>query len=182
MPGLIPASPLFAAALLLGASISLSAHAQAIKRTVNPASTLPYASAVLVPPNAHTLYLASIIADVANPEAPKGSFEAFGNTGAQTTSILRKIDKLLAAEGFTMADVVKVGVFLVPDPTMDGKMDFAGLNTAYGQFFGSASQPNKAARTTVAVAALPNPSALVAIDIVAARMGPPLAPLAAPPK
>ncbi len=163
-------SSILAAALLLSAT--LPASAQSIKRTVNPGSTLPYASAVVLPPNTHMVYLAGIIADVANPAAPQGSVEAYGNTNTQTTSVLKKIEKLLAAEGFSMADVVKVGVYLVADPKNDNKMDFAGMNAAYGQFFGSASQPNKAARTSIQVVALPLPGGLVEIDVVAARVGP----------
>ena len=150
----------------------LPAHAQ-IKRTVDPASTLPFASTVVLPPDTHMVFVAGTLADVANPDAPKGSFEAYGNTETQTASTLRKIEKLLAAEGFTLGDVVKVSVFLVGDPKLENKMDFTGMNTAYRQFFGSAAQPNKAARTTIMVPALPMPGGLVEIDVVAARVGPP---------
>lgn len=171
----MPRLPVLAAALFM-LSAALPAHAQApaaIKRTVDPASTIPYASAVVIPPGAHIAYIAGTLADVANPDAPKGSFEAYGNTATQTTSILKKIEKLLAAEGFTMGDVVKVSVFLVGDPKLENKMDFMGMNGAYGAFFGSAAQPNKAARTTIMVPALPMPGGLVEIDVVAARVGPP---------
>jgi 2-iminobutanoate/2-iminopropanoate deaminase len=64
---------------------------------------------------------------------------------AQATSVLRTLQSLLKAEGRTMRDVVRVGVFLV-DMT-----DFAAVNEAYREFF-AAPFP---ARTTVAVAALP---------------------------
>ena len=48
------------------------------------------------------------------------------------------------------------------------KMDFAGMMAAYTQFFGTAAQPNKPSRSTVQVAALVAPGALVEIDVVAA--------------
>ncbi len=143
-----------------------------IKRTGIPGSNFPISLTVSVPANARFIYVAGTLADVADPNAPKGTVEAYGNTQTQTASILKKIEKLLAAEGMTLADVVKVNVFLVGDPKLDGKMDFAGLNAAYGQFFGSASQPNKPVRTALQVAALPMPGGLVEIEATAAKMEP----------
>jgi enamine deaminase RidA (YjgF/YER057c/UK114 family) len=149
------------------------AHAEEIKRTGVPGSTFPISLAVSVPANTRITYFAGTLADVSNPDAPKGSIEAYGNTNTQTTSILKKIEKLLAAEGYTLGDVVKVNVFLVGDPKLDGKMDFAGLNAAYGQFFGSATQPNKPVRTALQVAALPMPGGLLEIEVTAAKVAAP---------
>jgi enamine deaminase RidA (YjgF/YER057c/UK114 family) len=82
---------------------------------------------------------------------------------------MKKFEKLLAAQGLTFADVVKVNVFLLGDPKLDGKMDFAGLNAAYGEYFGSAAQPNKPVRTALQVAALPMAGGLVEIEMTAAK-------------
>ena len=41
-----------------------------------------------------------------------------------------------------MGDVVKMQVFLVGDPSKDGKMDFKGFMEGYTQFFGTKEQPN----------------------------------------
>jgi len=60
-------------------------------------------------------------------------------------------------------------VYLVGDPKKDGKMDFAGMMEAYKQFFGTDQQPNKPARSTVQVAALALPGALVEIEVIAVR-------------
>lgn len=143
-----------------------------IKRTGIPGSNFPISLTVSVPAHARFTYVAGTLADVADANAPKGTVEAYGNTQTQTASVLKKIEKLLAAEGMTLADVVKVNVFLVGDPKLDGKMDFAGLNAAYGQFFGSASQPNKPVRTALQVAALPMPGGLVEIEATAAKVEP----------
>ncbi|MBV8665338.1 MAG: RidA family protein [Burkholderiaceae bacterium] len=156
-----------AASLLLLSSLALGDE---IKRSSNPNSTLPLATAVTVPAGATITFFSGTLADVANPDAPKGTVEAYGDTRTQATSILRKFEKLLAAEGYSMADVVKVNVFLVGDPKLDGKMDFAGLNAAYGQFFGTAAQPNKPVRTTLQIVALPMPGGLVEIELTAARV------------
>jgi enamine deaminase RidA (YjgF/YER057c/UK114 family) len=158
----------FAATLLCA-----PAGAEEIKRTGIPNSTFPISLTVSVPANSRLVFVSGTLADVANPAAPKGSFEAYGDTQTQTASILGKIDKLLAAEGLSLADVVKVNVFMVGDPKLDGKMDFAGLNAAYGQFFGSSTQPNKAVRTALQVAALPMPGGLVEIEATAAKVMPP---------
>lgn len=49
---------------------------------------------------------------------------AFGSTQVQTVSVLKAIESQLKAIGLTMGDVVKMQVFLVGDPAMDGRMDF----------------------------------------------------------
>ena len=89
---------------------------------------------------------------------------------AQAKSVLAKIQKELESAGMTMADVVKMNVFLVGDPRKGGTMDFEGLMQAYLGVYGLRAQENRLpARTTVQVAGLPVPGALVEIEVVAAR-------------
>lgn len=159
-------SALFSAALL---SVTVTAGAQDIKRTPIPNSNFPISVAVTVPSTASTVYFSGVLPEVANASAPKGSFESFGDTQTQTLSVLRRLQAALAHEGLNFADVVQLRVFLVGDPKLDGKLDFNGLNAAYSQFFGTAEQPAKPARTALQVAALPLPGALVEIDLVAAK-------------
>jgi len=129
----------------------------------------PIASSVAVPGAARVVFVSGTLPDVAKPEAPTGSIERFGDTATQSASVLGKIAKELAASGLTMADVVKMNVFMVGDPAKGGAMDFAGLMQAYSQHFGAASKGNLPARTTVQVVALPLPGALVEIEVVAAK-------------
>jgi enamine deaminase RidA (YjgF/YER057c/UK114 family) len=68
-----------------------------------------------------------------------------------------------------MKDVVMMHVYLVGDPANGGRMDFAGLNAAYSQHFGTKEQPNKPARSTVQVAALAAQGPLVEIEVIAAK-------------
>lgn len=153
---------------LLCACAPVSAHAHDIIRHANP--NLPIASSVLVPDGAELLFVSGTLADVADPSAPAGSIERLGDTATQAKSVLDKLAKELAASGFTMADVVKMNVFLVGDPRRDGTMDFEGLMKAYMQFFGlRAQEKSLPVRTTVQVAGLPVPGALVEIEVVAAR-------------
>ena len=83
--------------------------------------------------------------------------------------MLAKLERELQALGMTMADVVKMNVFMVGDPSKGGVMDFDGLMAAYGRHFGTATQKNLPARTTVQVAGLPLRGALVEIELIAAR-------------
>jgi enamine deaminase RidA (YjgF/YER057c/UK114 family) len=162
-----------------GASLALlqlatAAHADEIKRTSSPSSSIPLSTTVSVPASSRIVFFSGNLADVANPAAPKGSIEAYGNTTTQVTSIMKKFEKLLAAEGLSMGDVVKVNVFMVGDPELGGKMDFSGLNVAYSQYFGTAAQPNKPVRTALQVAALPMPGGLVEIEMTAAKAPSPM--------
>lgn len=79
-----------------------------------------------------------------------------GDASAQTEQIFKNLRAVLSAAGKTLADVVRVAVYLT-----DMK-DFAQMNAVYVQNF----EPPYPARTTVAVAALPM-GALVEIDLVA---------------
>ena len=161
-----PVRILTAATLFLAVA---SATAQDIRRTPLANSHFPISVAVTVPASADTVYFSGVLPEVANVAAPKGSIEAYGDTQAQTLSVLRRLQAALAAKGLAFGDVVQLRVFLVGDPKLDGKLDFAGLNAAYGQFFGTSAQPAKPARTAVQVVALPLPGALVEIDLVAAK-------------
>ena len=129
----------------------------------------PIASSVAVPASARIVFVSGTLPNVAKPDAPAGSIERLGDTATQAASVLGKIAQELAAHGLTMADVVKMNVFLVGDPAKGGGMDFSGLMQAYSRHFGAASQGSLPARTTVQVAGLPLPGALVEIEVVAAK-------------
>lgn len=67
-----------------------------------------------------------------------------------------------------MKDVVKMTVFLGPDPKT-GKLDFAGMQSEYVKYFGTKDQPNKPARSAVQVAALAAPWALLEVEVIAIK-------------
>ena len=157
-----------AAGLVLGAS-TIPARAADIVRTPAPNPASPLAQAVTVPGGSDLIFLSGALAPF-DPKAPAGSTLAFGgDTKAQTIAALTRLKATLAGLGLTLGDVVQAHVFLAGDPARNGDIDFAGLNAGWGEFFGSAEQPNKPARSTVKVAALVAPGALVEIEVVAAR-------------
>ncbi|WP_029941505.1 RidA family protein [Sphingomonas astaxanthinifaciens] len=128
----------------------------------------PIAGSVSVPPGSRIVYVSGTVPDILDEKAPVGAPGRYGDTEAQTRSILAKIDKALAAQGLGMGDVVMMRVFLVAPPGQP-KMDFAGMMKAYRERFGTAAQPNKPARTTVQIAGLYDPDFLVEIEVTAAR-------------
>jgi len=78
------------------------------------------------------------------------------SVGTQTRRVLQNIQAIVAAAGASLENVVKTTVFL------KDMNDFAEMNAAYGEFFGSAPP----ARATVEVSRLPR-DVSVEIDCIA---------------
>jgi 2-iminobutanoate/2-iminopropanoate deaminase len=153
--------------LLLTVSATAGAQGLAVKRSADDAQ-LPFSSTVWA---GDTLYLSGTVADATLPPGASAGTQPMisGDTRTQTLGALLSIQKTLRVQGLSMADVVQMHVYLVGDPALGGKMDFAGMNAAYGQFFGTKEQPNKPVRATVQVVALAVPGALVEIEVTAVR-------------
>ena len=132
------------------------------------AAESPISASVSVPGNARLVYVSGTVPDAVNPQAPPGSVERFGDTEAQTKSVLTKIAAALKAEGLGLGDVVMMRVFLVAPPGAKA-MDFAGMMRGYKTYFGTSAQPLKPARSTMQVAGLVDPGWLVEIEVTAAR-------------
>ena len=134
---------------------------------------IPVATSVLVPAGVDLIFVSGMLPDAADPAAPAGSPQRFGDTATQAKSVLGKISRELESLGLTMADVVRMNVYLVGDPKKKGEVDFQGLMQAYMGLYGiRALEKNLPARTTVQVAGLPVPGALVEIEVTAARHPP----------
>ena len=157
------------AAALLFTGVGLFAGAgQAQDIVRSGAAQSPIAGSVTVPGNARLTYVSGTVPDAIAATAPQGSVERFGDTEAQTRSVLGKIEATLKAQGLGMGDVVMMRVFLVAPPGATA-MDFAGMMRGYKMFFGTAAQPLKPARSTMQVAGLVDPGWLVEIEVTAAR-------------
>ena len=145
----------FGMAFVFTLALAGTAQAQNVGRLVgNPKS--PIAQAVTVPPGYTTYYVS-------------GTPGTQGDTNAQTIVSLTKIKETLTTLGLTFGDVVKATVFLVGDPAKNGDIDFAGMNKAWSDQFGTTTQPNKPARSTIKVAGLAGPGALVEIEMIAVK-------------
>lgn len=157
---------LVASVLVLSTSV---VTAQEIVRNPIPGSDFPIAQSVLVPANAEILYVSGQVPPVVDENADRNSRAAFGDTETQTVGVFERIESALEAAGWSMDDVVKMQVFLVADPEMDGELDFDGFMTGYRQFF-SAERNNLPARSAMEIAALVNPGWLVEVEVMAARI------------
>ena len=153
---------------LVAAGAAAAAPAQQIERRGGEA---PISSSVSIPAPGRIVYVSGTVPDPIDPAAPAGSVQRFGDTATQTRSVLRKIQAELAAQGLGLGDVVMMRVFLVAPPGQE-RMDFAGMMTAYREFFATADQPRRPARSTMQVSGLVDPGWLVEIEVTAAESRP----------
>ena len=115
-----------------------------------PAAIGPYSQGVMA---GNTVYVSGQL-----PIDPATGEFAIGGIKALAAQSLTNIKNILASEGMSMSDVVKVTVLL------RDINDFAAVNEVYAQFF-SAPYP---ARSAFAVAALPK-GADIEIEAIAVR-------------
>jgi enamine deaminase RidA (YjgF/YER057c/UK114 family) len=152
-----------AMALVAVLSIAGAARAEVIRHPI-PNSTFPIAQAVEVKGPVTTYYVSGQVPPAVNKDADPQDAAAYGDITTQTVGVLNRIKGILEGLGLTMADVVKMQVFLVHTPS--APMDFGAFMKGYTQFF---SQPNLPARSVVGVASLANPGFLVEIEVIAVK-------------
>ncbi|PAU74550.1 RidA family protein [Halomonas salipaludis] len=147
------------ATTLLATAMATGAQADAIERHPIPDSDFPILQAVTLS-DVNLTYLSGTV-PLADDDGE------FGDTEAQTISVLERIEGNLERLDLDMSDVVKMTVFLVPTEET-GRIDFSGFMDGYTTFFGTEDQPNLPTRSVVGVADLANPEWLVEIEVVAA--------------
>lgn len=125
----------------------------------------PISQTVTVPASASLVFVSGTLPDPADPKVPG----VYGDTEVQSVSVFNKLRQILRQHDLDLGDIVQLRVFLVGAAETDSKLDFAGLQRGYTQFFGTPEQPNKPARTALQVVALPLPGALVEVEAIAAR-------------
>ncbi len=153
-------------------ALSVCASVQAadiVRHPLGGGSTFPIARAIEVPAGSSLIFHSGTTPAPADPRAPQGSAEYWGDTKTQTLSVFKRIEESLTSLGLGFGDVVSMTVYLVGDPAREGRMDFAGMMEAYSQHFGTPTQPNLPTRSTVQVAALASPGMLVEIEVTLAR-------------
>ena len=159
-------SALIGLLLLAGTSV----QAEVTRHPLPNNSTFPIALAVEVTPDTTLIYHSGTVPGAANPDAERGSRDYYGDTETQALSVFKRMESSFEELGVGFGDVIKMTVFLVGDPAMDGRMDFGGFMKAYTQYFGTEEQPNKPARSAFQIAGLAGgPGMLVEIEVVIAR-------------
>jgi enamine deaminase RidA (YjgF/YER057c/UK114 family) len=154
------------ATLTIGLLLATAGEAKGVRR-LGPAES-PISASTEVPAGSRLVYISGTVPDAVDPSAPAGSMQRYGDTATQTRSILRKIQAQLKQHDMGLGDIVMLRVFLVAPPGQ-ARMDFAGMMSAYREFFGTAAQPLKPARSTMQVAGLVDPGWLVEIEATAAK-------------
>ena len=147
---------------IAAAAFAASAAAAPLERIGAPTS--PISASVKLPAGSTLVFLAG-----STPTRPSAG--AYGDTKAQALSAFTNMQAALKAQGMAMGDVVMMRIFLVGDPAKGGAPDYAGMNEAYRQFFGTPEQPNKPARMSMEVKSLAGPGVLIEIDAQAAKAG-----------
>lgn len=133
-------------------------------------SDFPIARAVEIPAGSNLVWHSGLTPRPINPNAPRFSREYWGDTRAQTITVMDRLVESLDDLGLSLDDIIKMTVFLVPDPQNDDRMDFAGFMEAYREYFGAdAGRMNLPARSTVGVADLVAPGMLVEIEAIFVR-------------
>jgi enamine deaminase RidA (YjgF/YER057c/UK114 family) len=122
---------------------------------------------VSVPASKRLFISSGQVSDPNFPEEAEGSLERYGDTYTQSKGCLEKIKKILEADGLGLEDVVYMGVFVAPDPMLEGRHDFGSWFQAYGEFYNNEDNPTKVARSTIGVAALARPYLLVEVEVIA---------------
>lgn len=152
----------------LGACQSFPGAGAQVKRYPNPGPAAVTSKAVEVAAATPLVFVSGNTPLPRDPAAPEFSPAYWGDTEAQTASVLTKIGAALGEMGLGMADVVKVQVFLVA-PAQGQLADLAGFGRGFQRYFGAASGGKLPARTVVTVASLGRPGMLVEIEVTAAR-------------
>jgi enamine deaminase RidA (YjgF/YER057c/UK114 family) len=159
--------------LALGAAAALvaaaPAQAQVTRIKSNPAALILDAADVKA--GTDMIFVSGQLPSPVDPKKPMAeakTIEDFGDSKTQTISVLGKIKKILEGQGYTMGDVAKMTLFIAADPKL-GKIDFAGVNEGFKQFFGTAENPSTTARSAFQVANLVAPMYLIEIEAIAAK-------------
>ncbi|MCH8303294.1 MAG: hypothetical protein IH912_11115, partial [Proteobacteria bacterium] len=104
-----------------------SATADVTRHPLPNNSTFPISRAVEVSADTTLIYHSGTVPGPANPDAERGSREYYGDTETQALNVFGRMEDSFKALGVGFGDVIKLTVFLVGDPEMDGRMDFAGF-------------------------------------------------------
>ena len=151
---------------LSGASVS----AQEITRNKTPGSDFPIAQSIQVPGASELVFVSGAVPKPILEGGDPNDPATYGDTEAQTVSVLEEVKSRLERLGLDLGDVVMMRAYLVGTPDTDGRMDFAGFMRGYTQFFGTEEQPNLPSRSAFQIAGLARDGWFVEIEVVAARV------------
>lgn len=94
----------------------------------------------------------------------KTEAERYGDTYSQCRALMTQLTEDLREAGLSLRDVIAVRANLVAEPDLD----MEGWNKAFAEFFGTATNPHKPARTTIGISRLFHPDYRAEVEFVAA--------------
>lgn len=125
-----------------------------------------------IQPGAGLYWTAGIVAPVDKADAAADSPARYGNMKTQAVNTLKRLQENLASVGLTFKDVVFLRAFLAPDK-LGGAFDYDGWNAGYDEFFSTAANPHKPARSTITTPSFGGPGVMLEVEIIAAFPGAP---------
>ncbi|WP_227939679.1 RidA family protein [Alkalihalobacillus deserti] len=170
----IVVSGLLVSSLMVGATVGASSEkaelmkGNAVKFFGSAASSI--SSSVAIPHNYNTLYFSGTVPSVVDRNGAT-IYERYGDTETQAISILEKFKADLEGKGLSMSDITYLRVYVVPDPALDGKIDYDGWFRAYAKYFNTDENSVKTARSTVGVEGLVHSDWLIEIEAEVAYKG-----------
>jgi len=124
-----------------------------------------------IKPGAAYYWTAGTTSPVLNANEPATSPNRFGDMKTQATGLLKRLQENLANVGLTFSDVIFLRAFLGPDTLRGGGFDYDGWNAAYSEFFNTAANPHKPARSTVTTPTYGQPGMMLEIELLCAFPG-----------
>ncbi len=156
---------IFGAAVLCYGGLHVIGHRTNDRIQSYQSDALPYADVVEVKPGSEYFFTWGVTASPRMKAIAAHSVEnRYGDTYQQSYAVLVQLASDLAEVGLSLRDVVNVRAYIVADP----EPDFAGWNKAFTEFFGTATNPHKPARTTVGISRLFHSDYRVEVEFTAA--------------
>ena len=156
------------ALLGLGVLFATVGQAAEIERVPSTYPNSPILQSATLPPGTALTFVSGILPDPADPKAAKDDLRAAGDTEAQTVAVLRKVEAALAPRPRPGRCGATAGV---PGgrPETGRAHGLRGPAARLPAVLRQREQPLKPTRTTVQVAGLVLPGALIEVEAVAAK-------------
>src|SRR5438093_11938935 len=137
--------------LLLAVSLAIPASASGNFQRSGPA-TMAYSSGVKTMRGLPLYFSSGQGADVKDGSTMR----------EQALGVLKRLEANINAAGIGLGDVIFARAYLAPGA--NGTVDYAGWDDAWRQVFGNEKNPNRPARTTIAVPLLGAPGRFIEVE------------------
>jgi enamine deaminase RidA (YjgF/YER057c/UK114 family) len=167
-----PSRPVVVVSIIIGLTVLFLLSFKIAARpnaalTVRSAANQPFADSVTIVPGHGLFFTWGVTPSPRAKAIARGASEStarYGDTYAQTRALMTQLTEDLRELGLSLRDVAAVRANIVAEPALD----MAGWNRAFGEFFGTVTNPHKPARTTIGISRLFHPDYLAEVEFVVA--------------